>query len=219
MHVIVILNGAFPHPERTLPLLGEAERIVAADGAANWLAQQSRQPDVLVGDMDSVAPALLAHLEAAGCRVVRHRRDKDETDGELALREALALGAQRITLLGAWGGRSDHALANLSLLALPDLAEVPAAAFDGVSWLWLLRGTGEVRGEAGDVVSLLPWGGDALGITTTGLAYPLLDEPLRMGAARGVSNVLLGTHAQITVRQGALLVIHTPWRHLGAQDG
>lgn len=219
MHVIVALNGAYPHPERTLSLLAGAERIVAADGGASWLAQQGRQPDVLVGDMDSVAPALLARLEAAGCRVVRHRRDKDETDGELALLEALALGAKRITLLGAWGGRSDHALANLGLLALPELAEVPAAIFDGVSWLWLLRGAGEVQGEEGDVVSLLPWGGDALGVTTEGLAYPLRAEPLRLGAARGVSNMLLGASARVTVRQGALLVIHTPWRHLEAQDG
>lgn len=220
MHVVVILNGAFPHPERTLPLLGEAEWIVAADGAANWLAQQGRSPDVLVGDMDSVAPDLLTRLEMdAHRRVVRYCRDKDETDGELALREALLLGAKRITLLGAWGGRSDHALANLGLLSMPELAGVKVKAFDGVSWLWLLRDEGELQGEAGDVVSLLPWGGDVLGISTMGLVYPLRDEPLRMGAARGVSNVLLGNSARIIVRQGVLLVVHTPRRHLEARDG
>jgi thiamine pyrophosphokinase len=219
MHVIVILNGALAHPERTLPLFDEADRVVAADGGANWLAQHGISPDVLVGDMDSIAPDLLARLEAGGCCIARHRRDKDETDGELALRQALALGAQRITVLGALGGRADHALANVGLLAMPELADAAVALFDGLSWLFLVRRVGELRGEAGDVVSLLAWGGDALGVSAVGLAYPLRDESLTTGAARGMSNALLDGEAQLTVRQGALLVIHTPRRHLEADHG
>jgi len=217
-HIVLVLNGPWAFPERLLALLAEADCIIAADGGANHLAEYGLYPHVLVGDMDSISPALLQSLEERGCRIVRFRREKDETDGELALREALALGARRVTILGALGGRIDHALANIALLAMPALDGLEVSLFDGLSWVSLVRREAEVHGQAGDLVSLIPWGGDALGITTEGLAYPLRDEPLYAGAARGVSNVLLGERARITLREGRLLVIHTPQAHLEAPD-
>jgi thiamine pyrophosphokinase len=66
-----------------------------------------------------------------------------------------------------------------------------------------------LEGRAGDVVSLLPFGGDAHGIRTSGLEYPLNDEPLLFGPARGVSNVMLGSQATIALRQGMLLCIQS----------
>ncbi len=67
----------------------------------------------------------------------------------------------------------------------------------------------ELHGEPGDFVSLLPWGGDAHGVTTEGMRFPLHDEPLPMGPSRGLSNEILGTSAAVTCRAGGLLVIHT----------
>jgi len=214
MHAVVVCNGAFEHVERLLALVDSADQVLAADGGANWLAAHGRLPQVLVGDMDSVHPDVLRALALDQCRLVRHPAAKDETDTELALFEALALGATRITLLGAWGGRLDHALANLLLLAMPQLAAVDVALFDGVSTARVVRRELLLVGEPGDLLSLLPLGGDALGVSTEGLQYALHDDTLALGPARGVSNVLVTPQARVTLRSGLLLAVHTPRRYL-----
>ena len=214
LDVVVVANGDMRHPARLLLIVDRGDLVVAADGGANWLASQRRLPDLLVGDMDSVNPGVLQALEDGGCRLVRHSPRKDETDTELALHEAVALGATRITLLGASGGRIDHTLANVLLLLMPELDGIETLIFDGRSYLTIVRRTSLIRGEVGDFVSLIPLGGDAGGIVTEGLEYPLDDEALHPGAARGVSNVLVKPEARITVGWGSLLVVHTPGRHL-----
>ena len=133
---------------------------------------------------------------------------------ELALAHALARGAATIVICGALGGRADHMLANVLLLTRPELAGLDVSIVDGPETLRLLHSRGqaavlELAGTPGDLVSLLPIGGDAAGVTTAGLRYPLHDETLLMGHARGVSNVFTDTRARVILRHGRLLVIHT----------
>jgi thiamine pyrophosphokinase len=213
-HIVVIANGEFQHLDRLLAIVSAADVIIAADGGANWLADHGIMPDLLVGDMDSVRPGILDALQHEPHRLRRHARAKDETDTELALIEAVALGARRVTLLGARGGRADHELANIMLLTLPALQEIDAAIFDGISYLSLIRDARRLQGQAGDTVSLIPLAGDAEGIVTEGLEYALRGETLRFGPARGVSNVMLGATALVTLRRGLVLLVHTPRAHL-----
>ncbi len=208
--VAVALNGQFSPAPRLLALLDRADRVIAADGGANWLLAHGRPPDLLVGDMDSVRPEVLQQLQAQGCQIQRYPAQKDETDAELALAAAAALAPHEIAILGALGGRVDHTLANLALLAMPALAGIHTRIWDDTSVLWLAQGMTEFQGAPGDTVSLLPWGGDARGVVTEGLAYPLRGETLPMGPSRGVSNVLAAPRARITLRAGRLLVVHTP---------
>jgi thiamine pyrophosphokinase len=140
--------------------------------------------------------------------------DKDETDTELAVRAAAAAGVRRLTILGALGGeRIDHELGNLWLLAMPALEGIAAFLLDPAARI-RLAGPGRIAlgGRVGDLVSLLPFGGDVEGITTRGLRYPLRDEPLVAGPARGLSNVREATDAAVDVRTGRILVIETPAR-------
>ena len=151
----------------------------------------------------------------SGTPVISAPAAKDETDLELALRQALVLGAREIIICAVLGGRSDHALANVLLLARPELAELDVMLAAGRETIRLMRGDGsagprlEVAGSPGDLLSLLPLGQDASGITTEGLQYPLHDETLFLGQARGVSNVFTGSRAVITLHRGLLLVLHT----------
>lgn len=216
-HIIVAANGEYAHADRLLAVLDAGDGVIAADGGANWLAAQGRAPDVLIGDLDSIAPAVRQALERGACRLLRHPPDKDETDTELALLEAVAQGAERITVLGALGGRVDHALANIQLLAMPQLAGRDVRLFDGRSWLFLVRSGRAIHGAAGDTLSLIPLGGAAEGIVTQGLKYPLRGETLALGPARGVSNVFLADEALVTLCAGLLLAIHTPQAHLEEQ--
>jgi len=209
-HIVIALNGVYQHEEDLLSLAREADGLVAADGGANWLVAHDLTPSLLVGDLDSVRPLLVADLRERGVTIEQHSPRKDETDAELALLRAVEMGAMRITLIGALGGRIDHTLGNIGLLALPSLEERDVAIYDGASWLRLIRGEIVLRGQPGDTVSLIPWGGNAEGIVTEGLEYPLRGETLYLGPARGVSNVMTTSIARVTCCGGALLVIHTP---------
>jgi thiamine pyrophosphokinase len=210
----VLANGEYRHPERLVRVVQEADVVIAADGGANWLAAQGLVPDVLVGDMDSVTDEVRAVIEVQGGRLVTAPQAKDETDLELALLEAVAMDVQQITVLGALGGRIDHALANVQLLALTALRGRDVRLYDGTSYLWLTDSRTRVQGEPGDLVSLIPLGGDVRGVRTQGLAYPLRGETLFVGPARGTSNVMTGDEATIALEAGTLLVAHTPAANL-----
>jgi thiamine pyrophosphokinase len=191
--------------------------VVAADGGARHAAALGVRIDRWVGDGDSIDPVELEALGGAGVAIERAPAEKDESDAELALVAALDAGATAVILLGALGGpRVDHALANIGLLAHPALNGRRLVLYDErAARLSLLVAaqlpvTVELRGRPGDLVSLLPAGETATGVTTRGLQYPLDGEPLLLGRTRGVSNVRTGTVASVTLESGRLLVIETP---------
>ncbi len=184
--------------------------IVAADGGAARALAWGLTPHLVIGDMDSLPGDIRSDLEKQGCRFILHPRDKDETDLELALRHVARAGATEIIILGAMGGRTDHAFANVLLLTLPFLAGVAVRIVSEGEEISLVRGgeSLQLTGQRGDLVSLLPLGGDAHGVMTEGLAWALEDETLFFGRSRGVSNEMTAPQARIGVEEGFLLVIH-----------
>jgi thiamine pyrophosphokinase len=191
----------------------KARIVVAADGGARLADPLALRIDLWVGDGDSLGRAELDELRAAGVPIELAAADKDESDTELAVLAAVERGATDVTILGGLGGpRFDHAFANVALLAHPALKGRTARILGDRSRVTLLLGPAaiEIAGRKGDLVSLLPVGGDADGITTDGLRFPLKDEPLKAGPARGLSNVRLGPVAKISLGRGRLLVVETP---------
>ena len=187
--------------------------VIAADGGARLARSCGLDVDVVIGDMDSIDAQLLEELEKAGAQLLRHPPDKDETDLELALKWAADQGIRCLRVFGALGGRLDQTLANVSLLALPQLRDCDVQLLDGNQRAWLLRpGAHEVIGAAGDTVSLLPLHGPARGLVSAGLRWELRDEALLPGPARGISNLLNGPRAGLRFSEGLLLVVHTRGR-------
>lgn len=207
---VVVASGDLD--ARDVAWLADADLLIAADGGAASLVALGHRPDVVVGDLDSVDGELVERLAAAGTRVERQPSDKDASDTELALQVLLDAGATSIVLLGATGGRRpDHALANVLLLSDPTLARATVRLVHGASVARVLRGRGELVLDAapGDVVSLLPMGGDAGGVTTTGLRWALAGATLHAGRSRGLSNEVLAAPASVQVERGVLLVVET----------
>jgi len=205
---VVVANGSLPEPALYRGLVEAADIVVAADGGARALLESDMRPDLIVGDMDSLPRDLLVRWRTSGGAVVAVSPVKDETDLELALREAMDRGARSIAILGALGGRADHATANLLLLASDSLREVDVAILDAETRVTALRGGESMRihGTEGDLVTLLPVTERAEGIVTAGLLYPLNGETLPLGLPRGVSNVLVGREAGVRLDRGILLV-------------
>jgi thiamine pyrophosphokinase len=198
------------------------EMVIAADGGARHAAGLGLAIDLWVGDGDSIGAEALEALAASGIPIERSHTEKDESDTELAIAAAIRRGAAGIVIVGALGGpRIDHALTNIGLLAMPELAGRSASILDENSRIALIRAPGPggepvERALAGDLravgglVSLLPMGTGVEGVTTRGMRYPLVDESLPAGRARGLSNVRTAADAAVIVRRGLLLVIESP---------
>jgi thiamine pyrophosphokinase len=207
LHAIVVVGGS--PPDRRVPLAPGA-LVVAADSGFDHACALGLAVDVLVGDLDSISPAGLEAARRTGVRCETHPTDKDATDTELALAAAVAAGAGHVTLVtGAPGDRLDHSLAVVLALGHPRLERVEVDAWIGATALHVVRGasTRTLAMRPGETATLLPIGGDATGITTTGLRYPLRDEALPAASSRGVSNVADHPRPTIGVRAGCLLVI------------
>src|SRR5713101_2455006 len=210
MRAVVVAHGDVLPSDRSV--IGAKDYVVAADGGAFALERWKLLPHLVVGDMDSLGDAGVERMARQGIPVAKYPATKDESDLELAVAQAIAAGATEIVLLGALGGdRLDHETANLLLLADPGYDGLRIEARRGTLRIRAIRGEGSLSlaGTVGSLVTLLPVNGDADGVTTEGLRYPLRDETLRFGRARGLSNEVASLPATVTVRKGSLLVFET----------
>lgn len=205
---VVVADAPSAELQSHAGLMREADLRIAADGGARQFLQAGILPHIAIGDFDSLPALMLEQLEAQGVRIERHPVHKDETDLELALLHALARGARRIVVLAALGGRPDQHLANLQLLTHPALATIDVRMLHRDWEVFAINHAATIEGQPGQTVSLLPMTEAVEGIVTQGLYYPLRDEALRLGPARGVSNVLTERRATVTIRSGILLAMH-----------
>ena len=212
---IIFANGTLPDPDSARRLIRPDDFILAADGGARHALDLGLTPSVIIGDLDS-ATFDLQPLTAAGTKIIQHPRDKNETDLELALDYAVQNGYREIVIIAALGNRLDQTLGNLALLTDPRLSTLrhgSGQAFDlrladGVEQAFFCRDQAQVRGRSGDLVSLIPWGGEVRGVCTEGLRWPLLNETLLPHKTRGISNEMTGEVANIQIQSGLLLIVH-----------
>lgn len=212
---VIFANGQLADPASARAAIAPTDRLIAADGGLHHLLALGLRPDVLIGDLDSVEPDQASASQAGGARLERFSPRKDQTDLELAVRLAIAEGGADILIFGALGARWDQTLANLLLLAHPDFRTVRLRLIDGAQQIYLIQGRTVIEGRPGDTISLISLQGDARGVTTHGLEYPLHQGRLAFGSTLGVSNLLLGTEATVTVDEGlvACIVISTRDSH------
>jgi len=208
MRILIVANAPVTPDQRMHQLAGHADYVIAADGGALALQRAGIQPHILIGDLDSLSDVHVATLAGVGTEIRRFRRDKDETDLELALIAAVELGATYIDLCCVLGGRWDHTFATIALLTLPMLKDIHVCIYADDQILQIVRHQTSITGEIGHMLSLLPLTPEVTGITTHGLEYPLLNATLYFERSRGVSNVITHTPAHIRIETGILLLVH-----------
>jgi thiamine pyrophosphokinase len=180
--------------------------VLAADSGYDRAMYHGFEADVLVGDLDSISAAGLEHAQDAGVEILRMPAHKDITDLEAAMAHAAGLPITRMVAVVSMMGRVDHALGVIATLSAP--WDVPTEALLDNARGYVVRGQLDVALPVGATISLLALGGDAHGVSTRGLEYPLRDETLSAHAARGVSNQVARSEVSIAVRSGAVLVLH-----------
>ena len=205
--LVLLFTGGEPVDPGIELLLPAADLVIAADSGLAAAVALGRRVDLVIGDLDSAAPAMVAAAEAAGATVERHPTAKAETDLELGLVAALQRGATHVVVVGGYGGRLDHFLANALLLASPRFASTRIEAYTGAARVTVVRDHAVLHGSVDDLVSLLAVGGPATGVRTEGLLYELRGEQLDAGSSRGVSNVFTATDAVVSLESGVLLAV------------
>jgi thiamine pyrophosphokinase len=219
MRAIIFANGIITNWPAGFELSSAADLIIAADGGTRNCLAWNVTPHVVIGDMDSIDPDILTDLGSRGVEIKRHPPRKDETDLELALKEALDHKASEIVILGALGKRWDMSLANALLLAAPFLKSIKTRILDDRQEIICLRGRQKAKfdGRPGDMLSLSSLQGPAGGITLSGLEYPLKNATLPIGSTRGISNVFAGSTAEVEIASGYLLVCITRKKGIHSQ--
>ncbi len=204
----IFLNGEYNDQEPQVAQVRRDNLLIGVDGGTRFLTSLHLTPQLVIGDMDSLPTAELHRLKEAGVQIERHPREKDETDFELALDHAIRQGCKQVLVFGALGGRTDQLMGNI-LLPLAYIGQANILLMRGAERLMYITAHEIIHGNPGDMLSLLPLAGNACGVHTTGLRYPLDGETLIFGKSRGISNELTGLKATITISSGILLCIHT----------
>ena len=202
---VVIAGGPAPG-EGVLDALTDVDLVIAADGGTDHARDLGLEPDVVVGDLDSVSGAGLSWARDAGIEVVEHPADKDATDLDLAMSHAAKV-ADEIVVIDSGAGRIDHSTANTLLLASDRFAHVTVTALTQDGVISVIHERRSLHAHVGDTVSLLAVAGPAGGVTTDGLRWPLVDAVLSPGSTLGVSNEFLVEEASVSISSGVVLAI------------
>ena len=208
--IVIFANGILIEPERLKARLHPDDRIFCADGGTNHALALGLIPEAIIGDLDSLAPAVVKQMEAQGVTIHSYPAAKDETDLELSLRIAVAENPTEIMLVTLLGGRLDQMLANLLLLTHPDYAAVQMTFADGAQSGRLIRAhqTVMVEGQPGDILSLLPLTPTVSNVTFSGVAWPLNQATLSFGSTWSISNSLQNRQATVQIGEGMVFLIH-----------
>lgn len=182
----------------------EGDLLLCADGGYELALERGLCPQVYLGDGDSShSPSVVTGTQQIAVPV-----EKDETDTLLCLRYAVRSGCREILLLGGIGGRLDHTLANLQAMAeiAPQVERISME--DACHKVFFLEnGTLRFPRKDGWHLSLLSFSPRCVGVSASGVKYPLAEAELRNSFPLGVSNEFQGEEAVVTCKEGQLLVI------------
>jgi thiamine pyrophosphokinase len=211
---VIFANGELLEEGIVRAFIHPGDFLIAADGGHRHMLKLSLMPNLVIGDLDSLPNEEETHLALSGVEIKKFPQEKNETDLELALLEAIKRNFSKILIVAALGARLDQTLGNLSLLAAPFLEEVDVSLEDGLNTVWLLTTQRYpdgfwIEGNPGERVSLIAQHSMVKGILTSGLKYPLSNENLRPYETRGISNEMVEKKAKVRIKEGQLLVLYS----------
>lgn len=190
--------------------VGEEDFVIAVDGGLGYCGVLEVEPDLLIGDFDSVSEeeekAVRLLEQDIPDRVVRLAREKDDTDMLAALKEGLARGYRQFHIYAGTGGRFDHTLANIQCLLYLKKRDAVGYLIDGTGMMLVICGEAvHFRKNLEGTLSLFSLGEKANGVTISGMKYELENAVLTNDFPIGISNEFIGEEAMISVEEGELV--------------
>lgn len=207
MRCLIFTGGDLFDPEWHRRQIKSDDYILCADKGAEYIASMGIKPQMVVGDMDSLDESIRQNLLQKQVAFQSFPSEKDETDTELALIEAIKLQPKEIVIFAGTGDRLDHSLANIFLLAGYLWTKIPITLVNPLETLRIIDGPVKITGFPQQVVSLLSITPVVKGLTLKGFYYPLEKAELPFGTSKGISNVLLKREGIIELTEGNLLIV------------
>ena len=207
-YVLLLLDGEEPSKQILEQFVKDASCIIAADGAAVYAHANNISPDIIIGDMDSLSKEIRNEFEAAGTRIIEEP-EQQSNDFEKALRYILSqvMGTD-VIVLGIHGKRTDHLLTNFSVMLRYTDSFDSLIAYDATHEHHFLTEENHwysFKASVGTLISLTPLP-QALGVTTSGLYYPLKNARMIFGECEGLGNIIIAEDARVEIIKGAVLI-------------
>lgn len=207
MKIIVLLDGEKPTAGFLKSQISEDDLLYCADGAANFLFAHGISPNVLIGDMDSIDKNVLDYFVNQNIDIIRMPTEKDETDGQLIIEEAVKKEPDEIIVMGGMGNRLDHSLGNLQVLLKCAKTGIFIRHLSETEEIFVACSKTIVLGNKGDTVSVIPFSENTI-VSYKGLKYMLNDFNIPLDAPLGISNVMETDFVEIDVIKGAVIIFH-----------
>ncbi|MDY4812981.1 MAG: thiamine diphosphokinase [Ruminococcus sp.] len=202
MRCVIISGSPDTSIEEIKTLCSNDDFIVCADSGYTFARKAGLNPDLIIGDFDSLKEELPSDTE-----VVKLNTVKDDTDTEHCVMECIRRGYKDFLLLGSVGGRTDHTFANIAILSfLSEYNYHGVARNNGEEIQILKEGTYNVEGKNGLTFSVFPYGCESVNLTYKGTKYPLDNDTLTYNVSKGISNVFCDDKAEITINRGRAIL-------------
>lgn len=194
------------------PAIGEEDFVIAVDGGLSYCSVLDVEPDLILGDFDSVSDkerkAIELLKEQIPDRIVTLQPEKDDTDMLAAVKYGLEKGFRDFRIYAGMGGRFDHSLANVQCLLYLKNHGAVGYLVDGSGMIMVLQNESvEFNKSMEGYLSLLSLGREAKGVTIRGMKYPLENYTITNDFPIGISNEFIGEQAFISVEKGELVCI------------
>lgn len=185
-------------------------KIIGVDKGAEYLYNIGIIPDLLIGDFDSSNKQCLEYYESKNIKIIKYSSDKDMTDTELAINNSINNNENNITIVGGFGSRIDHTLANILILE-KYINNASIKLIDKNNIVSLINGKNKIKIEKSnyDYISLISLSNKVEGLTTNGLKYELNNKTLNRFTSLGVSNEIEKEYCNIEINKGTLAIIQS----------
>lgn len=204
---VIVAAGQILDYERAKSFLQPGDFFIFCDDGLRHAESLGVTPSLIVGDFDSCDASLLSKWSNL-CETIRLPREKDDTDTLFAVKLAVERGFDDFLLLGAMGGRFDHALGNVSILLYLHGLGKKAILVDDYSIMKVVGREPLYIEDNCSYFSVLTVAGDVSGVNIKNAKYPLENASLKADFQLGISNeVLPGKTAEVSVEQGRILVV------------
>ncbi len=187
----------------------KATYIIGVDKGAYWLIENHITPNMAVGDFDSVSKRELATIEKEIGILKKHPKEKDATDLELAIDEAVSMNPKTIELFGVIGTRMDHIWAGIQLLQNIKSHNILGYIVDNFNEISLVSGFVSLhKSQTYKYISFFPFH-DRASVTLSGFRYNASRRVFVSGSSLGVSNEIVSSPAKVVVHDGMLLMVRS----------
>ena len=209
MKVLIVSGGERPEIDLLKEKAVSSSMVIAADRGAEYCLKAGILPDMVVGDLDSLPAGIQEELVSNNIKIHKFDCKKDMSDTQIAVDMAVEKGADEIEIIAGIGSRFDHSLANVYLLYRSLRQGVKARIISRIHEIFLIENQCVIKNEAGSLISFLPLGHSANGITLKGFEYEIDNTDMDMSFPIGISNIIVSDSAEVIISRGILIAIIT----------